>query len=128
MSNVFEPLCTDLAKLLWEKRQAYGSNNLNGSGEFFKLLYPDGIPAESYGDALILARMFDKMMRIAQGTQGEEDAWQDLAGYALCARELYLRTEGAWHCDDCGTRDVSGVYGWCPVCPTLPKKSKRRKK
>lgn len=96
--NPFDPLCTDLSKLLWEKRQSYGSNNLTGTGDFFKLLFPEGIPPERFQDALILARMFDKMSRIARGTQGQEDAWQDLAGYAVCAMELRVRDVGfqAW--------------------------------
>jgi hypothetical protein len=90
-SNPFEPICADLAKLLGEKRQAYGANNLTGTQDFFALLFPDGIPKERYQDALILARMFDKMSRIARGTQGGEDSWSDLAGYAICAMELRQR-------------------------------------
>lgn len=89
-ANPFESICSDLAKLLWEKRQAYGKDNLTGAGEFLKLLYPNGMKPEQYTHALLLARMFDKMSRLANGAN-TEDPFADLAGYAICAIELEKR-------------------------------------
>jgi hypothetical protein len=87
IDSQFRPITDKLANLLSKKRRAYGPNNLTGAGDFFSILYPNGIKPEQYRYALILARMFDKMSRIATGLDGEEDAWQDLAGYAICAMQ-----------------------------------------
>lgn len=127
-NNPFAILCGDLSDLLWEKRQAYGANNLTGTGDFFKLLFPEGIPPERYQDALILARMFDKMSRIARGTSGKEDAWQDLAGYAVCAMELRERLDDEWACGDCGLDGIAAGLNACPGCHPEHLGQKKRKK
>lgn len=77
----------DIAKTVAEKNAAYGSS-FDASGDFLRLLYPDGMQPEQYGDALTLARMFDKMMRVAHdaGAFGESP-YRDLVGYGLLAVE-----------------------------------------
>lgn len=51
-------------------------------------LFPEGIPTEKMGSALLLVRICDKMGRIAQGDgTGDEDAWGDIAGYGLIGQK-----------------------------------------
>lgn len=72
-----------LGRLVAQKNAAYGSS-FAAAGEFLQLLYPRGLRAEQYGDALLLVRVFDKCMRIAHraGAFGESP-YQDIAGYGL---------------------------------------------
>lgn len=60
----YEPVARAIGQLVDEKNKAYG-DAFNKSGDFLKLLYPDGIKPEQYGDMLALVRVFDKQMRIA---------------------------------------------------------------
>lgn len=79
----FEQLGQEIGRLVDEKNKAYG-DSFAKSGEFLRLLYPNGIQPDQYGDALALVRIFDKMMRIA--TQKEafgESPYRDIAGYGL---------------------------------------------
>lgn len=79
----FENIGKQIGKLLVEKNKAYGSS-FSKCGEFLKLLYPDGITPDSYTDVLLLVRMFDKFMRIANDKSAfNESPYQDLAGYAI---------------------------------------------
>jgi hypothetical protein len=72
-----------LADLVSEKNQAYGSS-FEKSGEFLRILYPDGLKPEQYGDALLLVRIFDKQMRIATRKDAfGESPFKDIAGYGL---------------------------------------------
>lgn len=72
-----------VAELVIEKQAAYG-DSFSKSPEFLKLLYPDGIKPEQYGDMLALVRDFDKSMRIATNKDAlGENPWKDKMGYAL---------------------------------------------
>lgn len=76
-------LATSLGLLLEEKNKAYGSS-FDDTGSFLKLLYPQGIEPDQYGDALALVRIFDKMKRIATNKDAMgESPFQDLAGYGI---------------------------------------------
>lgn len=77
----FHDIAAEIAALVDQKNQAYG-NSFDISGDFLRLLWPDGIPPESYGDMLQIIRMFDKFCRIASRAPGE-DPHADLVGYAL---------------------------------------------
>lgn len=79
----YEPIARAIGQLVDKKNQAYG-DAFNKSGDFLKLLYPDGIKPEQYGDMLALVRVFDKQMRIATAKDAlEENPWQDIAGYGI---------------------------------------------
>ena len=80
--NIYEQTGSEIGKLVSIKQKQYG-NSFGKASEFLKILYPNGITLEQYNDMLALVRDFDKSMRIANGNQGEEDAWQDKLGYAL---------------------------------------------
>jgi len=81
--NYYEKLSIKVGKLVDEKQAAYG-NSFGKSGEFLKLLYPEGIQPDQYNNALTLVRIFDKQMRIATDKDAfGESPYQDIAGYGL---------------------------------------------
>jgi hypothetical protein len=77
-----------ISSMLGDKRDSYG-DNLIVSGQFLKLLYPEGIPANAYPEVLVIIRLFDKLMRIANQHRSpelwteQETPWLDVAGYAI---------------------------------------------
>lgn len=77
-------IAAEVGEVVVEKNIAYGSS-FEKCGDFLKLLYPDGIRPEQYTDALLIVRMFDKMMRIASRKDAfGESPYKDMAGYAVC--------------------------------------------
>ena len=88
-STTFHSVANEMADLVVEKNAAYG-DSFNVSGEFIKLLWPNGIPKKSYTDMLAIIRIFDKMKRIATDKDAlGESPWKDILGYAIlvCQRE-----------------------------------------
>ena len=83
-------LAAGLAELLADKQRAYG-DSFGRSGAVLRILYPDGIPPAAYDDVLTLARIIDKLFRIATAKgkpdRHGESPWLDVAGYALLALE-----------------------------------------
>jgi hypothetical protein len=72
-----------IGRLVDEKNKAYG-DSFNQSGEFLKILFPNGISPDHYGDMLGIVRVFDKLMRIASKKDAfGESPWNDIAGYAI---------------------------------------------
>lgn len=83
LTGKFEKFAAEIGKVVDEKNKAYG-NSFAEAGEFLKILYPSGIPLESYNDALTLTRIFDKLKRIATNNDPfGEDPFFDIAGYAI---------------------------------------------
>jgi hypothetical protein len=79
----FVTLATEIGKLVEEKNAAYGSSFAK-CGEFLRILYPDGIHPHQYHDALLIVRIFDKLMRIATAKDAlGENPYRDIAGYGL---------------------------------------------
>lgn len=82
----FEELAGDIGKLVSSKNKAYGSA-FDKADQFLRVLYPNGVKPEQFGDMLCVVRIFDKLMRIStndKGTQeGLEDAYSDITGYGL---------------------------------------------
>ena len=86
MSN-YHNLAKEIADLVTDKQKAYG-NSFSQAGQFLKLLYPNGIPVDSYTDALCIVRIFDKLKRLGNANnlpanEGKIDAWKDIVGYGL---------------------------------------------
>jgi hypothetical protein len=78
-----QAIATEIGALVEQKNRAYG-DAFSKCGDFLKLLYPDGIQPEQYGDALCLVRIFDKQMRIATDKQAlGENPYRDIAGYGI---------------------------------------------
>ena len=85
--NTFEKIAIETAQIVTEKNKAYG-NSFEKCQEFLKILYPNGVRPEAYGDMLCVVRIFDKLMRIAnQKDAFSEDAWRDINGYSLLAMQ-----------------------------------------
>jgi len=83
MGENYRETAEEIGQLVEEKNEAYG-NSFAKSEEMLKILYPDGIPEDSYEDVLLLARIFDKMMRIANQKEAfDEDPYKDIAGYGV---------------------------------------------
>lgn len=83
----YELIGKSIGSLVDEKNQAYG-DSFNKSGEFLKILYPDGIQPEQYGDMLGIVRVFDKLMRIATNKGAfNENPWTDICGYSILKSE-----------------------------------------
>jgi hypothetical protein len=83
MTGKYEKLGKEIGQLVDEKNKAYG-DSFNQVGKFLKILYPNGIPVESYTDALCIVRIFDKLKRIATNKDAlGEDPYRDLVGYGL---------------------------------------------
>jgi len=72
--------------LVDKKNKQYG-DSYNRAGHILQVLYPNGIQPPEYRDMLGIIRVIDKLFRIANGKQGEENPWQDIAGYGLLGME-----------------------------------------
>ena len=67
-----------------DKNVAYGSS-FEQTQPFLSVLYPNGIAPGQFGNALLFARIFDKMARIVTDQDAfGENPWEDIAGYGLC--------------------------------------------
>lgn len=89
----FERVGRDIGRLVAEKNRAYGDSFAKGAA-FLRLLYPQGVRPEQYGDLLALIRVFDKQMRIATAKDAlGENPWKDLAGYGVLGTVYLGRKE-----------------------------------
>jgi len=89
--KTLKELTNELGEMLEEKQKAYG-DAIEESGKFLSVLYPNGIPPESYQTVALLVRMFDKMKRIANGASNE-NSWKDLAGYSVQGWKIMLKEQ-----------------------------------
>ena len=79
----FSRTARDIGNIVTEKNAAYG-DSVATSADFLKLLYPDGVTPEQYGNMLLLVRIFDKQKRIATDKDAfGENPYKDIAGYAI---------------------------------------------
>jgi hypothetical protein len=78
----YEALGREIGALVAVKQQQYG-NSFGKAGQVLRVLYPEGVKPEQYDDMLAVVRVIDKLFRVANGNQGGEDAWRDIAGYGL---------------------------------------------
>ena len=93
MTPDFKAIGAEIGALVQEKNAAYG-DSFAKSGDFLRLLYPDGIRPEQYGDALLIVRVFDKLMRVATSKDAfGESPWRDCMGYSLLGVSMGVRDE-----------------------------------
>ena len=86
---IFEQLGASVGNLVQEKQKAYG-DSFGRSGECLRQMCPDGIEPEQYDDLLTIARILDKLFRIANNKDAfEENPWQDICGYSLLSMKRY---------------------------------------
>ena len=91
--NQFLFVAEQIAKTVKEKNEQYG-NSFEKSGEILKILYPNGIDENQYGEMLTVTRIIDKLFRIATKYKSDhEDPWNDICGYSLLECEKRSRSE-----------------------------------
>jgi hypothetical protein len=84
-----EQIGVQVGKIVRRKNIAYGSSFMK-AGPFLALLYPKGIKPEQYSDALIMTRIWDKLMRIATMKDAfNENPYLDIAGYGVLGVALH---------------------------------------
>lgn len=82
-ADLLQYAAQQLGEILVEKNKSYGDATAK-CAEIFRVLYPDGIRPEQYGDALLMVRITDKLQRIAHNKQAfNEDPYFDIAGYGI---------------------------------------------
>ena len=92
MSNDFEKMGELVGKIVKEKQVAYG-DSFGRSGECLRQMFPDGIKPEQYDDLLTIARMLDKLFRIATDPAAfDENPYQDIVGYGLLGMKRHTNT------------------------------------
>ena len=92
MSNDFGKMGELVGKIVKEKQAAYG-DSFGKSGECLRQMYPDGIKPEQYDDLLTIARMLDKLFRIATDPGAfAENPYQDIVGYGLLGMKRHDKT------------------------------------
>ena len=80
---IFEKIGTNIGKLVDQKNAAYGSS-FKKSEQILKVLYPEGIKPEQYGDMLAITRIVYKLFRIATKKDAfGENPFKDIAGYGI---------------------------------------------
>jgi len=83
MSFDFEKIAADVARLTAEKKASYG-DAFGQSGRILEILYPNGVSPEQYGDMLAVARILDKLFRVATRKDAfGESPYRDIVGYGL---------------------------------------------
>ena len=83
MSKSFEQIGLEIGRLVTEKNAAYG-NSFSQSHKILEVLYPNGVKPEQYRDLLAVARIIDKLFRIATAKRAlGESPYNDIAGYAI---------------------------------------------
>jgi hypothetical protein len=109
---MFRRIAAEVGDLVAEKNVAYG-NAFETVNDALRLLYPNGVAPEQYGDALALVRIWDKMMRIATDKDAfGESPYRDIAGYGLLGTARVERRRSTRH-----GIDQTQLPSWtCPKC------------
>ena len=79
----FNKIGEEVGKLVGEKQKAYG-DSFGRSGECLRQMFPEGIKPNQYDDLLTIARILDKLFRIANDPVAfSENPYQDIVGYGI---------------------------------------------
>ena len=79
----FAKIGQEVGKLVTDKQKAYG-DSFGRSGECLRQMFPEGIKPHQYDDLLTIARILDKLFRIANDPDAfSENPYQDIVGYGL---------------------------------------------
>ena len=77
-----------LGRLVAAKNAVYG-DSVRSSAAVLEILYPDGVKPDQFRDMLLIARVLDKLSRIANRKDAfGESPWRDIAGYGLLATAI----------------------------------------
>jgi len=94
----FDVIGALVGSLVKKKQKAYG-DSFGRSGECLRQMFPEGIQPDQYDDLLTIARILDKLFRIASNPEAfDENPYQDIVGYGLLGMNRmdpdYVKTEG----------------------------------
>ena len=79
----YEKLGKEIGALVDKKQLEYG-DSFGRAGGVLRILYPNGVEPSRYGDLLAVARIIDKLFRIAVSAETDEESpYMDIAGYGL---------------------------------------------
>ena len=79
----YEELGQEIGRLVQEKQNSYG-DSFGRSGQCLREMFPNGIQPEQYDDLLTIARILDKLFRLANKPDAfGESPYGDILGYAL---------------------------------------------
>ena len=82
-NNIFSELGNSVGEIVHDKQLAYG-DSFGRSGECLRQMFPKGIELSQYDDLLTIARILDKLFRLANDPRAfDENPYQDIVGYAL---------------------------------------------
>ena len=83
MKNKFSDIGAEVGKLVHDKQLAYG-DSFGRSGECLRQMFPEGIKPDQYDDLLTIARILDKLFRLANDPCAfDENPYRDIVGYAI---------------------------------------------
>jgi len=89
VKNKFSEIGEEVGKLVHDKRVAYG-DSFGRSGECLRQMFPEGIKPSQYDDLLTIARILDKLFRLANDPSAfDENPYQDIVGYALLGMDRH---------------------------------------
>lgn len=81
--NKYHDIAFQVADTVTKKQAAYG-DSFGRAGNCLREMYPNGIKLEQYDDLLTIARVLDKLFRVAHEKNAfGESPWGDIAGYSL---------------------------------------------
>jgi hypothetical protein len=103
-NNIFSELGDSVGDLVNDKQRAYG-DSFGRSGECLRQMFPEGINPTQYDDLLTIARILDKLFRLANDPSAfDENPYRDIVGYALLGmnRHSDKRTNSLVGEDDLG--------------------------
>ena len=82
----FAAIGKEIGELVEQKNQAYGSA-FQHSADLLKLFFPNGVQPHQYTDLLLIARISDKLFRIANKKDAfGESPYGDIIGYGILGR------------------------------------------
>lgn len=80
---MYKQKALEIADLVTKKNKSYG-DVFKKTGDVLRILYPNGISLDQYDDVLAIARILDKLFRVATDRDAlDEDPWEDITGYSL---------------------------------------------
>jgi hypothetical protein len=87
----FAKIGQEVGKLVAEKQTAYG-DSFGRSGACLREMFPEGIKPHQYDDLLTIARILDKLFRIANDPEAfSENPYQDIVGYGLLGMKRHKK-------------------------------------
>lgn len=111
----YEALGAEIGRLVASKQEAYG-DSFGKSDAILKVLFPSGVPVESYSNLLAIVRVIDKLFRVATANDKTgEDPWRDIAGYGLLGTGAPSSGGASWiekRCRSCNFTHKASVLYW----------------